>query len=209
MPKSEIPERGEKSEMPERGEKDKVGNTVEPHRRMMPGMKAAMVSTERRTSAGVDRMDGEGESEEEEEEKPTLPTPRKRLLNFKIPLLGGQRRDQQKQQSVVARRRLFKGDRGDRGRKLYPHNKLPFLFISFSDEADESVKTHSVRQGRGYYSDISSSEDFSSEEEDDEEEGEGLVSSGEDSEGGFSSEADKSRYDYVIIIVDGPTGKAN
>ena len=53
------------------------------------------------------------------------------------------------------------------------------------------MKAHSVRQGRGYYSDISSSEDFSSEEDD--EEGEGRGSSGAESEGGFSSDADRSR----------------
>ena len=49
-----------------------------------------------------------GEGAEEEEEAPSIPTPRKRLLNFKIPLVrgAGQRRDQQ--MSVVARRKLFK-----------------------------------------------------------------------------------------------------
>lgn len=57
-----------------------------------------------------------------------------------------------------------------------------------------SVKIHSARQGRGYYSDISSSEDFSSEEE--EEEGEELGPSeeeDEESEGEFSSDAGRSR----------------
>ena len=69
---------------------------VEPYRRMLPGLK----------------LDKDGAAhvseEEEEEEKPSLPTPRKRLMNFKIPLInrGGQRRDQSLS-SVVARRRLF------------------------------------------------------------------------------------------------------
>ena len=52
-----------------------------------------------------------------EDDKPSFSIPRKRLMNFKIPLLGGQRRDQQLQQSVVARRRVVKGDRGERGQK--------------------------------------------------------------------------------------------
>ena len=68
---------------------------VEPYRRMLPGLKV--------------RPDGEtGVSEEEEEGEPSLPTPRKRLMNFKIPLInrGAQRRDQSLS-SIVARRRLF------------------------------------------------------------------------------------------------------
>jgi len=67
---------------------------VEPYRRMLPGLKV--------------RPDGEAGGSEEEEGEPSLPTPRKRLLNFKIPLInrGAQRRDQSLS-SVVARRRLF------------------------------------------------------------------------------------------------------
>ena len=67
---------------------------MEPYRRMLPGLK-------------IEKESG-GEEEEEEEEEPALPTPRKRLMNFKIPLInrGAQRRDQ-KNLSVVARRRLF------------------------------------------------------------------------------------------------------
>ena len=48
---------------------------------------------------------------EDEEEPPSVLTPRKRLMNFKIPLVnrgGGQRRDQH--HSVVARRRLYGGE---------------------------------------------------------------------------------------------------
>ena len=67
---------------------------VEPYRRMLPGLKVG--------------MDGAAGASEEEEGEPSLPTPRKRLMNFKIPLInrGGQRRDQSLS-SVVARRRLF------------------------------------------------------------------------------------------------------
>ena len=73
---------------------------------MMPGMdKEADVASEEQKQRDKE------EEEEEEEEKPTLPTPRKRLMNFKIPLVkGSQRRDQQ--QSVVARRRLFGEEQG-------------------------------------------------------------------------------------------------
>lgn len=78
---------------------------LEPYRRMMPGMKLEKetdVSTEEQTHK--DQDEGEGE-------EPALPTPRKRLMNFKIPLVkGSQRRDQQ--QSVVARRRLFGEEQG-------------------------------------------------------------------------------------------------
>ena len=70
---------------------------------MMPGMKD--------TGSGEKLRDGR----EEEEEKPSLPTPRKRLMNFKIPLVrGSQRRDQR--QTVVARRRLYKSGHGHRDR---------------------------------------------------------------------------------------------
>ena len=56
-----------------------------------------------------DREGGEGE----EEERPSLPTPRKRLMNFKIPLVrgAGQRRDQQMSSVVTSRRKLFRGGR--------------------------------------------------------------------------------------------------
>jgi hypothetical protein len=79
---------------------------LEPYRSMMPGMKEE-------NAPGESRVEGERvvEEEEEEEEKPALPTPRKRLMNFKIPLVkGSQRRDQQ--QSVVATRRLFGEEQG-------------------------------------------------------------------------------------------------
>ena len=64
-----------------------------PYRSMLPGL-------------GIDKEGEEGE-EEEVVEEPSIPTPRKRLMNFKIPLInrGGQRRDQNL--SIVARRRLF------------------------------------------------------------------------------------------------------
>ena len=114
----------QKSEIPERGEVREV-KAAEPYRHMMPGMKEE-TSAEVRIDGGVDRMEGESE---EDEEIPTLPTPRKRLLNFKIPLLGGQRRDQQKQMSVVARRRLFTDDSENRGRKALTQNMLPFIIF--------------------------------------------------------------------------------
>ena len=80
---------------------------------MMPGMKVGGPESSLAAGgkAGKDQAAGEeeGEEEEEEEEAPALPTPRKRLMNFKIPLVrGSQRRDQQ--HSVVARRRLYRDD---------------------------------------------------------------------------------------------------
>ena len=86
---------------------------------MLPGMNLKKEGESERSDS-VTRRDSksgvgeEGEREEEgegegEEERPSLPTPRKRLMNFKIPLVrgAGQRRDQQ--MSVVARRNLFRG----------------------------------------------------------------------------------------------------
>ena len=95
----------------------------------MPGLKALDVHKEGAESAVKEKKDRaendeeeeeeeeEMEEEEEEEERLPLPTPRKRRLNFKIPLLGGQRRDQQQRQSVVATsmRRLFKDEQGTKG----------------------------------------------------------------------------------------------
>lgn len=76
---------------------------------MMPGMK---LEKEAGVSGEEKKLGGEGDEVEEEEETPALPTPRKRLMNFKIPLVkGSQRRDQQ--QSVVARRRLFGEEQGE------------------------------------------------------------------------------------------------
>lgn len=79
---------------------------------MMPGMK---LKTEK---GSPEKQSKDGGGREEEEVEPALPTPRKRLINFKIPLVrGSQRRDQQ--QSAVARIRLNKeelqGLCGDRG----------------------------------------------------------------------------------------------
>lgn len=69
-------------------------------------------SEKQRASEGEE---GEGKEEEEEEGKPLPPTPRKRLMNFKIPLVrGSQRRDQQ--HSVVARRRLYRGGEQEPGK---------------------------------------------------------------------------------------------
>ena len=82
---------------------------------MLPGMK---VKKEEETTKGEGEAERDGKAvkdqergeEEEEEEGPSLPTPRKRLMNFKIPLVrgAGQRRDQQ-MSSVVTRRKLFRG----------------------------------------------------------------------------------------------------
>ena len=98
-------------------EKDKSSRPLEPYRRMLPGMKLKKEpESERVGGIRLDGKPGEGEEqveeeegEKEDEERPSLPTPRKRLLNFKIPLVrgAGQRRDQQ--MSVVARRKLFRG----------------------------------------------------------------------------------------------------
>lgn len=73
---------------------------------MLPGLKV-------REGGGLEGGEGsrehqrEGEEEDEEEEVKSIPTPRKRLMNFKIPIInrGDQRRGQRA--SVVTRRRLF------------------------------------------------------------------------------------------------------
>ena len=99
-------------------EKEKPSRSLEPYRRMLPGMNLEKEGEGERTDSATRRdsksgVGEEGEREEEEgegeEERPSLPTPRKRLMNFKIPLVrgAGQRRDQQ--MSVVARRKLFRG----------------------------------------------------------------------------------------------------
>ena len=97
-------------------EKDKPSRPLEPYRRMLPGMKLKKEGEDEESSGRQDsKTGGEGEKRErvegdegDEEDGPLLPTPRKRLLNFKIPLVrgAGQRRDQQ--MSVVARRKLFR-----------------------------------------------------------------------------------------------------
>jgi len=83
---------------------------------MMPGLPSQTINknlvedpSKTEEKEGTDR-------EEEEEDKVPLPTPRKRRLNFKIPLLGGQRRDQRERQSAMATaRRLFKDHKDVRG----------------------------------------------------------------------------------------------
>ena len=73
---------------------------------MLPGLR---VVSDREKGEG--REDGGKEEEEEEEEEeevvPAIPTPRKRLMNFKIPIIN--RSDQRRGQSasLVTRRRLF------------------------------------------------------------------------------------------------------
>lgn len=71
---------------------------------MLPGMK---VKTEPDKDVGEEDVAKDDEAEEDDEE-PSMPTPRKRLMNFKIPLVPGvgQRRDQS---MSVIRRRLFSG----------------------------------------------------------------------------------------------------
>jgi hypothetical protein len=109
-------------------EKEKPSRSLEPYRRMLPGMKLKKEgesersdsATRRDSKSGIGEEEGgerEGEEEGEgDEERPSLPTPRKRLMNFKIPLVrgAGQRRDQR--MSVVARRNLFRG-----GMYMYMH----------------------------------------------------------------------------------------
>ena len=82
---------------------EKLSYHVAPYRRMLPGLKVEQEAKET-GEAGKDGAEDEAAGEEEEE---TIPTPRKRLMNFKIPIInrGGQRRDQNL--SVVARRKLF------------------------------------------------------------------------------------------------------
>ena len=73
---------------------------------MLPGMKVKTEAEQR-----PKEVSGVEENDEDEGEESSLPTPRKRLMNFKIPLVNrgvGQRRGQSL--SVVARRRLFSGE---------------------------------------------------------------------------------------------------
>lgn len=74
---------------------------------MLPGM---TVKTDPDTQTRELDMT-EGSQDEDEREESSLPTPRKRLMNFKIPLVNrgaGERRGQSF--SVVATRRLFSGE---------------------------------------------------------------------------------------------------
>ena len=70
---------------------------------MLPGLKVDS-GQEKEGEEGVGAWPG---SKEEEE---SIPTPRKRLMNFKIPIInrGDQRRGQNA--SVVTRRRLFSNE---------------------------------------------------------------------------------------------------
>ncbi len=77
---------------------------------MLPGLKLGKETEEE----GKEEREEEGEEEEEEGKGSSLPTPRKkRLMNFKIPLInrGGQRRDQNR--TLVTRRRLFDEEEGE------------------------------------------------------------------------------------------------
>ena len=86
-----------KQEQKTEGE-EKLPYHVAPYR---PGLKEE--------DGGRKERGGEDEAtkEEEEEEAENIPTPRKRLMNFKIPIVN--RRDSRRDQSasVVTRRRLF------------------------------------------------------------------------------------------------------
>ena len=84
-------------------DKEKTSQPLQPYRRMLPGMKVKTDSDREPEEVGGDKDDAE-----DEEEEPSLPTPRKRLMNFKIPLVRGvgQRRGQS---ATVIRRRLFGG----------------------------------------------------------------------------------------------------
>ena len=98
---------------------EKPSYHVEPYRRMLPGIKLRETGGGREDGGEEDGERGEGEREEEEEEEEeemkSVPTPRKRLINFKIPFInrGSQRRGQSA--SVVTRRRLF-SEEGDKMR---------------------------------------------------------------------------------------------
>ena len=176
----------------------------QPYRRMLPGMKLKQDGEGGggEGGEGVRRgVEGEEEGKEEEEEDdgvtPSLPTPRKRLMNFKIPLIdrGGKRRDQGFS-SIVARRKLF-SDGGE-------------SWLSFVATQDGLVwqplytliccSRSCADKGTAPYSDISSDEAFSSEaeEEEEEEEGEG---GGSDEEGGswVESPAAESSSRWEIV----------
>lgn len=91
---------------------EKVSYHVKPYRRMLPGL-----SEKREKEEGEE--DETEQDDHDDEEGRAIPTPRKRLMNFKIPIInrGSQRRDQNV--SVVARRRLF----SDEGQGMKGHNR--------------------------------------------------------------------------------------
>ena len=233
------------------GEREKPSRSLEPYRRMLPGMNLKKEGESENSATRRDSKNGvgeEGEREEEgegegEEERPSLPTPRKRLMNFKIPLVrgAGQRRDQR--MSVVARRNLFRG--GIYTVHVYIHvcctvclhegarvmmgeftelaKKIAFcwkcsmynnivvttlyvIVIESDDQSKPPPKPEpSLRNDHGFYSDISSSEDFSSASEGEEEEegregegeGEGESSAEEAWDSEAESAAEKSSLRYV------------
>ena len=83
---------------------------------MMPGLPSQdQDKTTEEVSSKKEKKD-DTDREEEEEDGVPLPTPRKRRLNFKIPLLGGQSRDARERQSAMAiSRRLFKDHKEVKG----------------------------------------------------------------------------------------------
>ena len=104
---------------PEGGDKEESSES-QPYR---PGIKRDIEPSKERPREREDE-----EEEEEDEEKPSLPTPRKRLMNFKIPLVrGSQRRDQQ--QTVVARRRLYNEEQGKRNLNVFLVSTFHFCEI--------------------------------------------------------------------------------
>lgn len=173
-------------------DKEKSSRPAQPYRRMLPGMK---VKTD--SDREPEKEDEAKDEDEDEEEEPSLPTPRKRLMNFKIPLVRGvgQRRDQSL--SVVARRRLFGGEEE-------PKTK------SKSQKGPSQSKS-----SRGYYdhcSDISSSENFSSGSED-EGERSSDAAAWEESDRESSAEPEMSNFDkeqaYKDIFGDSSDSESN
>lgn len=134
----------------EEEEVEKPKKAPEPYRRMLPGMVV-------------------GGADEESGAQDTPITPRKKLINFKIPLLarGNHRRSHP---SMMARRRLYEDeDRDSRKRQGTQHSFKQVSFTLFSTGRHRHRRPN--RPSRSFLSSLSdiSSEDFSEEEEEEEE----------------------------------------
>ena len=161
---------------------------MEPYR---PGLKL-----EKRDKESVREGQRKEEEEEEEEEPETIPTPRKRLMNFKIPILN--RRDSRRDQnaSVITRRRLF-SEEGETCQNWLDKSDR-FVISSAAEETRERKSAHTAKavsrrsSYMGMTSDISS-EDLSEEEEEEEEEE-------EDEEEEEEEESEEGVYDVFAEL---------
>ena len=144
------------------GGAEKPSYHVAPYRRMLPGLKV-------REGGGLEGGEGgrehQREGEEEEEEVKSIPTPRKRLMNFKIPIInrGDQRRGQRA--SVVTRRRLFSDedetrDTSKRTRTVPLSSRRSSYMGMTSDISSEELSEPGEEEGEGEGSEVESVSDI-------------------------------------------------